>query len=65
MEKEPAKLLESKRVITKIEFKGRQKIQKEVEVRTFIIKRKVTKDYLERQQKMKPFGIGTTEDDLR
>jgi hypothetical protein len=65
LEKEPAKLLESKRVITKIEFKGRQKIQKEVEVRTFIIKRKVTKDYLERQQKMKPFGIGTTEDDLR
>jgi hypothetical protein len=52
-------------VIIKIEFKTKQKIQKEVEVRSFVIKRKVTKDYLERQSKLRPFGIGTTEDDLR
>jgi len=30
-----------------------------------VIKRRVTKDYLERQLKLKPFGIGTTDDDLR
>ena len=30
-----------------------------------MIKRRVTKDYLERQLKLKPFGIGTTDDDLR
>jgi hypothetical protein len=36
-----------------------------VEVRTFVIKRKVTKEYLERQAKLRPFGIGTTDDDLR
>ena len=36
-----------------------------MEVRTFVIKRKVTKEYLERQAKLRPFGIGTTEDDIR
>jgi hypothetical protein len=30
-----------------------------------VVKRRVTKDYLERQQKLKPFGIGVTDDDLR
>ena len=65
LDKEPVKPVESKKVITKIEYKTKQKIQKEVEVRTFVIKRKVTKDYLERQAKLRPFGIGNTEDDLR
>lgn len=54
-----------KKTVEKIEFKGRQKIKKVIEVRSFVIKRRVTKDFLERQQKLKPFGIGTTEDDLR
>ncbi len=65
LDKEPVKPLESKKVISKIEYKSKQKIQKEVEVRTFTIQRKVTKDYLERQAKLRPFGIGTTEDDVR
>lgn len=39
-------------------------MKKVVEVRSFLIKRKVTNGFLERQ-KMKPFGIGTNEDDLR
>ena len=34
-------------------------------MRSFVIKRRVTKEYLERQQKLKPFGIGTTDDDIR
>lgn len=65
LDKEPVKPVESKKIITKIEYKTKQKIQKEVEVRTFIIKRKVTKEYLERQAKLRPFGIGNTEDDIR
>ena len=64
-DKEPVKPIESKKIITKIEYKTKQKIQKEVEVRTFVIKRKVTKEYLERQAKLRPFGIGNTEDDIR
>ena len=65
LDKEPIKPTETKRVIEKIEYKTHQKIKKEVEVRSFVIKRRVTKDYLERQAKLKPFGIGNTEDDLR
>lgn len=37
---------------------------KTVEVKSFLLKRRVTQGYLERQ-KMKPFGIGTSEDDIR
>ncbi len=65
MEKEPAKPNEIKKVLEKIEYKSKQKINKQIEVRSFVIKRRVTKDYLERQQKLKPFGIGTTDDDIR
>ena len=65
LEKDPVKPVETRKVIQKIEYKSKQKIQKEVEVRSFVIKRKVTKDYLERQAKLRPFGIGTTEDDIR
>ena len=65
LEREPAKPAEVKKVIEKIEYKSKQKINKQIEVRSFMIKRRVTKDYLERQQKLKPFGIGTTDDDLR
>lgn len=65
LEHEPIKPSEVKKTVEKIEFKGRQKIKKVIEVRSFVIKRRVTKDFLERQQKLKPFGIGTTEDDLR
>ena len=64
LEQEPAKIPEHKKTIEKIEFKGYQKIKKEVEVRTLLLKRKVTKGFLERQ-KIKPFGIGKTDDDLR
>ena len=65
LEKEPVKPVEIRKVIQKIEYKSKQKIQKDVEVRSFVIKRKVTKDYMERQQKMSPFGIGVSEDDIR
>ena len=65
LEKEPVKPAEVKKVIEKIEFKSKQKINKQVEVRSFVVKRRVTKEYLERQAKLKPFGIGTTDDDLR
>ena len=58
LEKEPVKPNEIKKVIEKIEYKTKQKINKQIEVRSYVIKRKVTKDYLERQQKLKPFGIG-------
>lgn len=65
LEKEPVKPTEIKKVIEKIEYKTKQKINKQIEVRSYVIKRKVTKDYLERQQKLKPFGIGQTDDDIR
>lgn len=65
LDKEPPKPVETKRTIEKIEYKVKQKVKKEVEVRSFVIKRRVTKDFLERQAKLKPFGIGNTEDDLR
>lgn len=48
LEKEPAKVHESKKTIEKLEYKVKQKIKKEVEVRSFVIKRRVTKDFLER-----------------
>lgn len=64
LEQDPVKIPETKKVIEKIEYKGHQKIKKEIEVRELLIKRKVTKGFLERQQ-IKPFGIGKTEDDLR
>lgn len=64
LDKEPAKPVETKKVLEKIEFKGKQKIKKEIEIKAFLIKRKVTKDYIDRQ-KIKPFGIGTNEDDIR
>lgn len=64
LEKEPAKPVEVKKTIEKIEYKSKQKVKKEVEVKAFIVKRHVTKDFYERQ-KIKPFGIGVTEDDLR
>ena len=49
LEKEPAKPNEIKKVLEKIEYKSKQKINKQIEVRSFMIKRRVTKDYLERQ----------------
>lgn len=64
LEQEPAKIPETKKVIEKVEYKGYQKVKKEVEVRALLLKRKVTKGFLERQ-KIKPFGIGKSEDDLR
>lgn len=64
LEKESSKVQETKHTIEKIEYKGYQKVKKTVEVKSFLIKRRVTKGFLERQ-KMKPFGIGGTEDDLR
>jgi hypothetical protein len=39
-------------------------VKKEIEVKTFIVSKKVTKGFEERKQ-IKPFGIGKTEDDLR
>ena len=65
LEKDPVKPTEIKKVYEKIEFKGPQKIRKEIEVKAFVIKRKVTKDYLERKQNLKPFGIGNNDDDIR
>lgn len=65
LDKEPPKPTEIKKTIDKIEYKVKQKVKKEVEVRSFVIKRRVTKDFLERQTKLKPFGIGNNEDDLR
>ena len=65
LDKEPLKPHEAKMTIDKIEYKMKQKVRKEVEVRSFVIKRTVTKDFLERQQKLKPFGIGATDDDIR
>ncbi|TNV82732.1 hypothetical protein FGO68_gene13571 [Halteria grandinella] len=41
------------------------KPQEVKKVRSFVIKRKVTKEYLERQAKLKPFGFGTSDDDIR
>ena len=65
LEREPEKPKETKQVIKKLEYKVKNKVEKEIEVRAFVIKRNVTKGYLERQEKMRPFGIGTNEDDLR
>lgn len=65
LEKEPVKPHEIKKTLEQIGYKGKQKLKKEVEVRSFVIKRKVTKDFFERQAKMRPFGIGINEDDLR
>ena len=48
LEKEPVKPTEIKKVIEKIEYKTKQKINKQIEVRSYVIKRKVTKDYLDR-----------------
>ena len=56
--------METKKIIEKIEYKGKQKIKKEIEIKAFLIKRKVTKEYLERRN-IKPFGVGTNEDDIR
>jgi hypothetical protein len=64
LEADPAKLIEQKKTLEKIEFKGPQKIKKEIEVRTYTVKRLVTKGYLERKN-IKPFGIGKNEDDVR
>jgi hypothetical protein len=64
LEKEPVKPTEIKHAIEKFEYKGKLKIKKEVEVKSFLVKRPMTKGYEERK-KIKPFGIGTTEDDLR
>lgn len=64
LEADPAKLIEHKKVIEKLEYKGPQKIKKEIEVRTYVVKRMVTKAYLERKN-IKPFGIGHKEDDIR
>jgi len=64
LESEPVKPVESKKVIEKLEYKGPQKVKKEIEVKTFIVSKKVTKGFEERKQ-IKPFGIGKTEDDLR
>ena len=47
-----------------MDYKGKQKIKKEIEVKTFLVKRRVTKGFEERK-KIKPFGIGNNEDDLR
>jgi hypothetical protein len=65
LEREPHKPTEIKKVLSKVEYKMKQKVKKEVEVRSFLVKRRVTKDYLERQAKLRPFGIGTTDDDIR
>ncbi len=48
LEKEPVKPHEIKKVIEKIEFKSKTKVKKEIEVRSFVIQRRVTKEYLER-----------------
>jgi len=63
-EKEAQKLAETKKEIEKIEFKGKQKILKKLEVRSFLIKRRVTQGYEDRK-KIKPFGIGHNEDEVR
>jgi len=65
LEKEPMKPAEIKKTLEKIEYKVKNRVRKEIEVRSYVIQRKVTKEYLERQAKMRPFGIGTSEDDLR
>ena len=64
MDKEPVKPQEVKHAIEKLDYKGKQKIKKEIEVKSFLVKRRVTKGFEERK-KIKPFGIGTNEDDLR
>jgi DNA mismatch repair ATPase MutS len=56
---------EIKKTIEKLEYKMKSKVKKEVEVRSFVIKRRVTKGFLERQALLKPFGFGTSEDDVR
>ncbi|CDW73487.1 nucleic acid-binding protein [Stylonychia lemnae] len=58
------KIHENKRELEKIEYKGQQKIRKAVEVRSFLIKRRVTSGFIDRQ-KIKPFGIGNSEDEVR
>jgi hypothetical protein len=47
-----------------MEYKGDNKVKKEIEVRTYIIKRPVTKGILEREN-IKPFGIKTDYDSIR
>jgi hypothetical protein len=64
LEKEAVKLAENKREIEKLEFKGKQKVMKKIEVKSFLIKRRVTAGFEERKH-IKPFGIGTNEDDIR
>lgn len=64
LDKEPVKPHETKHILEKVEYKGKQKIKKEIEVKSFLVKRMVTKG-IEERKKIKPFGIGTHEDDLR
>ena len=55
---------EKKEVITKVEYRNKNRYEKREEVKMLAFKRRVTKGYLDRQ-KLKPFGIGKTEDDIR
>ena len=48
LEQEPTKIPETKKKVEKIEYKGYNKVKKEIEVKAFEVKRKVTKGYLER-----------------
>lgn len=63
-EKDAFKVHEIKKEIEKIEYKGKAKVMKKIEVKSFTIKRRVTTGFEERKN-MKPFGVGHSEDDSR
>ena len=64
LEKEAQKPDETKKEVEKIEYKGKQKVLKKIEVKSFLIKRRVTQGFEERKN-IKPFGIGHNEDEIR
>ena len=64
MEKESVKVEEAPLVIEKIEFRNQDRWEKKINTQTYKVTRPVTKGYFERQ-KIKPFGIGTSFEDLK
>ena len=64
LEKDVTKIEEEKVPIRKIEYKGLDRYEKQMDVIAYKVTRPVTKAYYERAQ-LKPFGIGTNFDDLK
>jgi hypothetical protein len=68
LEAEPTKIVEKDSICSKIEYKGMDPYEKQIEAKVFIVKKFVTKQYLERKAAMEneiKFGIGQSADDIK